>query len=90
MNDADNVRGQKSIDSLLNYETVKYFNNENFESSNYDKSLEEYEKFAIKSAISLNFLNLGQALIITIGIIGMIIAIITTLIALSWLAYARA
>ena len=55
MNDADNVRGQKSIDSLLNYETVKYFNNENFESSNYDKSLEEYEKFAIKSAISLNF-----------------------------------
>ena len=73
MNDADNVRGQKSIDSLLNYETVKYFNNENFESSNYDKSLEEYEKFAIKSAISLNFLNLGQALIITIGIIGMMI-----------------
>ncbi len=73
MNDADNVRGQKSIDSLLNYETVKYFNNENFESSNYDKSLEEYEKFAIKSAISLNFLNLGQALIITVGIIGMMI-----------------
>ena len=73
MNDADNVRGQKSIDSLLNYETVKYFNNENFESSNYDKSLEEYEKFAIKSAISLNFLNLGQALIITIGIIGMMV-----------------
>ena len=73
MNDADNVRGQKSIDSLLNYETVKYFNNENFESSNYDKSLEEYEKFAIKSAISLNFLNLGQALIISIGIIGMMI-----------------
>ena len=73
MNDADNIRGQKSIDSLLNYETVKYFNNENFESSNYDKSLEEYEKFAIKSAISLNFLNLGQALIISIGIIGMMI-----------------
>ena len=73
MNDADNVRGQKSIDSLLNYETVKYFNNENFESSNYDKSLEEYEKFAIKSAISLNFLNLGQALIITIGKIGMMV-----------------
>ena len=73
MNDADNIRGQKSIDSLLNYETVKYFNNENFESSNYDKSLEEYEKFAIKSAISLNFLNLGQALIISIGIIGMMV-----------------
>ena len=73
MNDADNIRGQKSIDSLLNYETVKYFNNENFESSNYDKSLKEYEKFAIKSAISLNFLNLGQALIISIGIIGMMI-----------------
>ena len=73
MNEADNIRGQKSIDSLINYETVKYFNNEKFESENYDKSLENYERFAIKSAISLNFLNLGQALIITGGIIGMMI-----------------
>jgi len=71
MNEADNIRGQKSIDSLLNYETVKYFNNEQYESSRYDKSLEEYEKFAVKSAVSLNFLNIGQALIISIGIIVM-------------------
>ena len=73
MNEADNIRGQKSIDSLLNYETVKYFNNEQYESLRYDNSLEEYEKFAVKSAISLNLLNAGQALIISIGIILMMI-----------------
>ena len=73
MNEADNIRGQQSIDSLLNYETVKYFNNEEYESSRYDKSLEEYEKFSVKNAISLNFLNAGQALIISLGIIGMMI-----------------
>ena len=73
MNEADNLRGQKSIDSILNYETVKYFNNENYESVGYDKTLEKYETFAIKNAMSLNFLNVGQALIISIGIIGMMI-----------------
>ena len=73
MNEADNVRGQKSIDSLLNFETVKYFNNEEYESLRYDKALENYEIFAVKSAISLTFLNAGQALIISIGMIGMMV-----------------
>ena len=73
MNEADNLRGQKSIDSILNYETVKYFNNEKYESIGYDKTLEKYETFAIKNAISLNFLNIGQSLIISISIIGMMI-----------------
>ena len=73
MNEADNIRGQQSIDSLLNYETVKYFNNEKYESLGYDKTLEKYETFAIKNAISLNFLNIGQSLIISISIIGMMI-----------------
>ena len=73
MNEADNIRGQKSIDSLLNFETVKYFNNEDYEALRYDKALETYEKFAVKSAISLNFLNAGQALVISIGMIGMMI-----------------
>ena len=47
MNEADNIRGQKSIDSLLNFETVKYFNNEKYESQRYDKALETYEKFSV-------------------------------------------
>ncbi len=73
MNEADNIRGQKSIDSLLNFETVKYFNNEEYESLRYDKALETYEKFSVKSAISLTLLNAGQAIIISIGMIGMMI-----------------
>jgi len=73
MNEADNIRGQKSIDSLLNFETVKYFNNEEYESLRYDQALETYEKFAVKSAISLTLLNAGQAIIISIGMIGMMV-----------------
>ena len=73
MNEADNIRGQKSIDSLLNFETVKYFNNEEYESLKYDNALETYEKFAVKSAISLTFLNAGQAIIISFGMIGMMV-----------------
>tara|TARA_B100001123_G_scaffold343931_1_gene390701 strand:- start:12270 stop:14045 length:1776 start_codon:yes stop_codon:yes gene_type:complete len=73
MNEADNIRGQKSIDSLLNFETVKYFNNEEYESQRYDQALEVYEKFSVKSALSLTLLNAGQAIIISIGIIGMMI-----------------
>ena len=73
MNEADNIRGQKSIDSLLNFETVKYFNNEEYESLRYDRALETYEKFAVKSAISLTLLNAGQAIIISIGMIGMMV-----------------
>ena len=73
MNEADNIRGQKSIDSLLNFETVKYFNNEEYESLRYDQALETYEKFSVKSAISLTLLNAGQAIIISIGMIGMMV-----------------
>ena len=73
MNQADNIRGQKSIDSLINYETVKYFNNELYESKRYDEALENYEKYAIKSAISLNYLNIGQSIIISVGMITLMI-----------------
>ncbi|MBI29079.1 MAG: ATM1-type heavy metal exporter [Alphaproteobacteria bacterium MarineAlpha5_Bin11] len=73
MNEADNARGQKSIDSLINFETVKYFNNENYESARYDQALKNYEHFAVKSAISLTYLNAGQAIIISVGMIGMMI-----------------
>ena len=73
MNEADNIRGQKSIDSLLNFETVKYFNNEEYESIQYDKALEVYESYAVKSAISLTLLNAGQAIIISLGMITMMV-----------------
>ncbi|WP_299398878.1 ABC transporter ATP-binding protein/permease [Pelagibius sp.] len=68
MNDADNDANTKSIDSLLNYETVKYFGNEGHEASRYDVALAGYEKASIKSRTSLSLLNVGQSIIIAIGI----------------------
>ena len=68
MNKSENEAGNKAIDSLINYETVKYFNNEDFEAKEYDKSLVKYEKASLKTSHSLAFLNFGQNAIITGGI----------------------
>ncbi|KAJ1522730.1 hypothetical protein ONE63_001890 [Megalurothrips usitatus] len=60
MNRAENEAGNHAIDSLINYETVKYFNNENFEANKYDKSLKKYEDASLKTSTSLALLNFGQ------------------------------
>jgi ATP-binding cassette subfamily B (MDR/TAP) protein 7 len=60
MNKADNEAGNKAIDSLINYETVKYFNNEEYEVAEYDKSLKQYEESSLKTSTSLALLNFGQ------------------------------
>jgi len=68
MNQADEEANTKAIDSLLNYETVKYFNNEGHESRRYDVALQAYEKAGIKSRVTLSVLNTGQSIIIAIGV----------------------
>ena len=68
MNDSDSDAQTKAIDSLLNYETVKYFGNETHEVRRFDESLARYERAAVKSQVSLNMLNLGQAAIIAVGL----------------------
>jgi ATP-binding cassette, subfamily B, heavy metal transporter len=68
MNEADNDAGTKAIDSLLNFETVKYFGNEQHEANRYDKSMAVYEGAAIKTWVSLAILNAGQAIIYSIGL----------------------
>ena len=69
MNDRDTDANQKAIDSLLNFETVKYFGAERREAMRYDEAMEGYESAAIKTASSLAFLNFGQAFLITCGLI---------------------
>jgi len=73
MNQADNDVSTKMIDSLLNFETVKYFNNEKFEFNRLDKSLEEYELAANQTRHALSLLNIAQTLIITTGITIMLV-----------------
>jgi ATP-binding cassette subfamily B protein len=68
MNDTDNDASTKALDSLLNYETVKYFGNEAHETSRYDTALARYERAAVRVQVSLNMLNIGQALIIALGL----------------------
>jgi len=68
MNQADNDANTKVIDSLLNYETVKYFGNEAHEARRYDAALRDYEQAAIKSRTSLSALNIGQATVVAMGI----------------------
>jgi ATP-binding cassette subfamily B protein len=68
LNDSDNEASSKSLDSLLNYETVKYFGNEAHEAARYDKALARYERAAVRVQVSLNMLNLGQAVIIAGGL----------------------
>jgi ATP-binding cassette subfamily B protein len=73
MNDTDNDASSKSLDSLLNYETVKYFNNEEHEARRYDHALARYERAAIRVQVSLNILNMGQAAIIALGLTGIML-----------------
>ena len=68
MNNADNEAGSRSVDSLLNYETIKYFGNEELETKRYDKVMAGYEKAAVRTFVSLGVLNAGQAAIFTIGL----------------------
>ena len=67
MNESDTEANTKAIDSLLNFETVKYFGNEDAEARRYDASMERYEKAAVKTYYSLGVLNSGQAAIYTVG-----------------------
>ena len=73
MNQADNDISTKMIDSLLNFETVKYFNNETYEFNRLDKSLEDYELAANQSRHSLSLLNIAQTFIIMLGITIMLV-----------------
>ncbi len=73
MNESDQEAGTKAIDSLLNYETVKYFGNEEHEAARYDTALARYEAAAIKSRTSLAFLNTGQAFLIALGVTGIML-----------------
>jgi ATP-binding cassette subfamily B protein len=67
-NELDSKANTRAIDSLLNYETVKYFNNEEYEARRYDDNLRQYESAAVKTEASLGILNIGQSLIIAIAI----------------------
>ncbi|MBX9816977.1 MAG: metal ABC transporter permease, partial [Burkholderiaceae bacterium] len=72
MNDMDSTAHSRAIDSLLNYETVKYFNNEEFEARRYDENLEKYRRAAVKSQTTLSLLNTGQQLIIASALVTML------------------
>lgn len=68
MNAGDSEANSQAVDSLLNYETVKYFTNENLELNRYDKTLDKWEEAAVKSQTSMSLLNFGQGSIISIGV----------------------
>src|SRR5262249_38274711 len=70
MNDSDTDANTKAIDSLLNYETVKYFGAEAREAVRYDRSMERYEQASVKTYTSLAVLNTGQGVIFTLGLTG--------------------
>ena len=72
MNELDSAAHSRAIDSLLNYETVKYFNNEEFEAQRYDENLIRYRRAAVKSQTTLSLLNTGQQLIIAAGLVAML------------------
>ncbi|EFA04501.1 iron-sulfur clusters transporter ABCB7, mitochondrial [Tribolium castaneum] len=73
MNQAENEAGNKAIDSLINYETVKYFNNEKFEAERYDNVLKKYEAASLKTSSSLALLNFGQNAIFSAAISGIMV-----------------
>ncbi len=68
MNELDSKANVKAIDSLINYETVKYFNNEAFEAKRYDQSMTRWERAAVKSQTSLSMLNVGQSALIAVAV----------------------
>jgi ABC-type transport system involved in Fe-S cluster assembly fused permease/ATPase subunit len=68
MNDSDADAQTKAVDSLLNYETVKYFGNERHEAARFDLALAKYERAAVRSQVTLNMLNIGQSVIIALGL----------------------
>jgi ATP-binding cassette subfamily B protein len=70
MNERDSEANTKAIDSLLNFETVKYFANEEHEARRFDTALRGYERAAVKSQTTLSMLNIGQGVIISIGLVG--------------------
>jgi ATP-binding cassette, subfamily B, heavy metal transporter len=72
MNELDSTSHSRAIDALLNYETVKYFNNEEFEAARYDKNLGRYREAALKSQRTLSMLNIGQQLIIALSLVAML------------------
>ena len=71
LNEADSAANTRAIDSLLNYETVKYFNNEDYEARRYDQRMQLWEDAATRSQVSLSWLNLGQQAIIALGVTAM-------------------
>lgn len=73
MNDRDTEANTKAIDSLLNYETVKYFGNEEHEARRFDASMQAYERASVRSTVSLSYLNVGQGAIIALGMIAVML-----------------
>lgn len=71
VNEADSAANTRAIDSLLNYETVKYFNNEAFELNRYDEAMRRWEDATVRSQMTLTVLNMGQQLIIVTGLVAM-------------------
>ena len=70
MNKADNAAGRRGLESLINYETIKYCNAEELEADNYDLSLQESERASLKTATSLSLLGFGQSAIFTLAMTG--------------------
>jgi len=68
VNEIDSAANSRAIDSLLNYETVKYFNNEEYEARRYDQQMRKWAAAQVKSQVSLSFLNIGQAAIIAVAV----------------------
>jgi len=73
MNDAENAIGSRTVDSLLNFETVRYFNNESHEVARLDETLADYEKAAVRTRESLSLLNVAQAGVVTLGVTLMLV-----------------
>ena len=73
MNRTDSEANTRAIDSLINYETVKYFNNERHEASRYDQALKRYQTAAVRSKVSLSLLNIGQGVIVSAGLIAVML-----------------
>lgn len=73
MNETDTEASARVVDALLNYETVKYFGNEAYEASRFDRALTEYERAAVKTKTSLSLLNIGQGIVIAVGLTGVML-----------------